>query len=179
LGVPERTIQQRMDALANANVIRVRRAQLKRDLKARRVSVCDVLADPPAWVETMKVFDLLLAVPKIGRTKANKTLQGCVISPSKTVGGLSPRQRGVLLAALGRTGRGRDARRVARDAGHGGVPLRRGRPGVRVPVLAAARADVGAVLPGLRAAGGPRCLSASSLRCRTRVRATGGSCAAT
>jgi hypothetical protein len=84
LGVPERTIQQRMDALANANVIRVRRARLKRDLKARRASVCDVLADPPAWVETMKVFDLLLAVPKIGRTKANKTLQGCVISPSKS-----------------------------------------------------------------------------------------------
>jgi hypothetical protein len=101
LGVPERTIQQRMDALANANVIRVRRARLKRDLKARRASVFDVLADPPAWVETMKVFDLLLAVPKIGRTKANKTLQGCVISPSKTVGGLSPRQRGVLLAVLG------------------------------------------------------------------------------
>jgi hypothetical protein len=99
--VPERTVQQRMDALEGANRVRLRRAQLKRDLKARRVSVCDVLADPPAWVGTMKVFDLLLAVPKVGRTKANKMLRGCVVSPSKTVGGLSPRQRGVLLAALG------------------------------------------------------------------------------
>jgi hypothetical protein len=83
------------------NVIRTRRAQLKRDLKARRVSIHDVLAEPPACVETMKVVDLLLAVPKVGRVKVNKILRGCQISPSKTVGGLSPRQRGVLLAALG------------------------------------------------------------------------------
>jgi hypothetical protein len=99
-GVPERTLQQRMDALANANVVRLARAQLKRDLKARRVSVCDVLAEPPACAETMNVLSLLLAVPKVGRTKATKILRGCVVAPSKTVGGLSARQRGELLAAL-------------------------------------------------------------------------------
>jgi hypothetical protein len=41
----------------------------------------------------MKVFDLLLATPKYGRIKANKLLQRCRISSSKTVGGLSDRQR--------------------------------------------------------------------------------------
>jgi hypothetical protein len=110
-GVPERTLQQRMDALANANVVRLARAQLKRDLKARRVSVCDVLAEPPACAETMKVLSLLLAVPKVGRTKANKILRGCVsISPSKTVGGLSPRQRGAGSASAGGAGRRARAR---------------------------------------------------------------------
>src|SRR4051794_41639030 len=79
---PERSLQQRMDALARANEIRTRRAQLKRDLKAGRTSIHDLLLEPPAFVETAKVFDMLLAVPKYGRVKVNKVLQSCRISPS-------------------------------------------------------------------------------------------------
>ena len=45
---------------------------------------------------------MLLAVPKYGRVKANKVLQQCRISPSKTVGGLSERQRGELVSLLQR-----------------------------------------------------------------------------
>jgi hypothetical protein len=101
-------LQQRMAALAKADRVRLARAQLKRDLKARRVSICDVLADPPEWVETMPVLDLLLAVPKIGRVKATKMLQRGGISATKTVGGvsmrtvggMSERQRVELLAML-------------------------------------------------------------------------------
>ena len=77
---PERSLNQRMDALQKANVIRTRRAQLKRDLKAGRVSI-PALLDPPEFLETAKVFDMLLAVPKYGRVKANKILQTCRISP--------------------------------------------------------------------------------------------------
>jgi hypothetical protein len=51
------------------------------------------LLAPPGYLETAKVFDLLLAVPKYGRVKVNKILTQCKISPSKTVGGLSERQR--------------------------------------------------------------------------------------
>ena len=58
--------------------------------------------EPPTYVETAKVFDLLLAVPKYGRVKANKVLTQCRISPSKTIGGLSPRQRAELVALLRR-----------------------------------------------------------------------------
>ena len=64
-----------------ANEIRTRRAQLKRDLKAGRASIQDVLLEPPDWVETAKVFDMMLAVPKYGRVKVNKVLQACRISP--------------------------------------------------------------------------------------------------
>lgn len=91
-----------MDALGNANIIRTHRAELKRELKAARISIHNLLLDPHEEIETMKVFDLLLATPKYGRVKANKILQTCRISPSKTVGGLSDRQRAELVGMLRR-----------------------------------------------------------------------------
>jgi hypothetical protein len=99
---PERTFAQRMDALQHANAIRTRRAQLKRELKTGRRSIDQVLLEPPEWVETAKLFDILLAVPKYGRVKAQKVLQEVKISPSKTIGGLSERQRRELVALLRR-----------------------------------------------------------------------------
>ncbi len=99
---PERSLVQRMEALQRANEIRTRRAQLKRDLRAGRSSVQQLLLQPPDWVETAKVFDMLLAVPKYGRVKVNKILQQCRISPSKTIGGLSERQRAELVGMLRR-----------------------------------------------------------------------------
>ena len=51
---------------------------------------------------TAKVFDMILAVPKYGRVKANKILGQCRISPSKTIGGLSQRQRAELVQMLRR-----------------------------------------------------------------------------
>ena len=91
-----------MKALRRANDIRTRRAQLKRDLKAGKTSVDGLLLDPPEWVMTAKVFDMILAVPKYGRVKANKILGQCRISPSKTIGGLSQRQRAELVQMLRR-----------------------------------------------------------------------------
>jgi hypothetical protein len=100
--VPERSHDQRMKALRRANDIRTRRAQLKRDLKAGKTGVDGLLLDPPEWVMTAKVFDMILAVPKYGRVKANKILTQCRISPSKTIGGLSQRQRAELVQMLRR-----------------------------------------------------------------------------
>lgn len=61
---PERNLDQRMDALRAANEVRSLRAQLKRDLNAGRVSIGPLLLDPPPYLETAKVFDMLLALPK-------------------------------------------------------------------------------------------------------------------
>jgi len=91
-----------MDALKRANDIRTQRARLKRDLKAGRVQIQGLLLDPPEYLLTAKVFDLLLAVPKYGRVKTNRILNQCRISPSKTIGGLSERQRAELVAQLRR-----------------------------------------------------------------------------
>src|SRR3954451_4780645 len=101
---PERSLNQRMDALTKANEIRTARAQLKRDLKAGRVAIHSLLREPPEFLETAKVFDMMLAVPKYGRVKVNKILQTCRISPSKTIGGLSDRQRDELVTLLLRRG---------------------------------------------------------------------------
>ena len=91
-----------MKALNRANEIRTRRAQLKRDLKAGKSKVDTLLLDPPDWVLSAKAFDMILAVPKYGRVKANKILTQCRISPSKTIGGLSERQRAELVQFLRR-----------------------------------------------------------------------------
>ncbi len=99
---PERSLDQRMEALRRANAIRSQRAQLKRDLKAGKAKVQTLLLDPPDYVLTAKVFDMLLAVPKYGRVKTNRILNQCRISPSKTIGGLSERQRAELLHQLRR-----------------------------------------------------------------------------
>ena len=102
VAAPERSLVQRMEALQRANEIRTRRAQLKRDLKGGRTTIDSLNLSPPKYVETAKVLDLLMAVPKYGRVKANKVLGTCRISPSKTIGGLSARQRDELVAALRR-----------------------------------------------------------------------------
>jgi hypothetical protein len=99
---PERSLTQRLDALQRANEVRTKRAKLKKDLKGGRTSIHALLKDPPAYVKTAKVMDMLLAVPKYGRVKANKVLQQCRISPSKTIGGLSERQRAELISLLHR-----------------------------------------------------------------------------
>jgi len=91
-----------MEALQRANEIRVRRAQLKRDLKSGVIHLDEILNDPPEYVGTAKVFDMLLAVPKFGRVKATRFLNQCRISQSKTVGGLSDRQRAELVGLLRR-----------------------------------------------------------------------------
>src|ERR1700742_5136023 len=102
VAAPERSLTQRMEALQRANDIRSRRAQLKRDLKAGRQPIHELLLDPPEYLETAKVFDLMLAVPKYGRVKVNKILSTCRISPSTTIGGLAQRQRTELVELMRR-----------------------------------------------------------------------------
>ena len=99
---PARSRDQRMEALKRANDIRVRRAQLKKDLKLGRALIEEILRDPPEYVSTAKVFDMLMAVPKFGRVKAARFLNQCRISESKTVGGLSDRQRTELIGLFSR-----------------------------------------------------------------------------
>jgi hypothetical protein len=99
---PNRSTEQRRDALKSANNIRTRRAQLKKDLKAGRVNIESLILDPPEWLYTAKIFDFMMATPKYGRVKVNRILTYCRISPSKTIGGLSERQRGEIVLYLRR-----------------------------------------------------------------------------
>lgn len=100
--VPERTYRQRRDALEEGNRIRSLRAQFKRDVKAGKRSVRALLLEPecPKDFATMRVVDAILPLPKVGRVKLRKILERARISPSKTLGGMTPRQRTELASWL-------------------------------------------------------------------------------
>jgi hypothetical protein len=99
---PGRTLDQRLRALRQANEIRIGRARLKRELAAGRARIDDVIARPPEFAKTAKVYDLLLALPKVGPAKAARALSQCRIAPSKTVAGLTERQRHALIGLFRR-----------------------------------------------------------------------------
>lgn len=106
---PDAHLEQCMEALDNANRIRKRRAAFKRDLKAGRVSIVDALLDPPDYLLTAKIDELMLAVPKYGRVKVTRVLNSIGIPWSKHVGTLTVRQRTTLAGSF-YTGLGRVAR---------------------------------------------------------------------
>jgi hypothetical protein len=91
-----------MIALRRANQVRGLRAKLKQDLRADKVRLELVLATRADYLGSAEVFDLLLAVPKIGPAKAGRLLTIARVSPSKTVGQLSGRQRARLIELLSR-----------------------------------------------------------------------------
>jgi S13-like H2TH domain len=56
-----------------------------------------VLGDPPPCAQTAKLRDLLLAVAKLGPARVNRLRARCRIADSKTIAGLSDRQRAALI----------------------------------------------------------------------------------
>lgn len=97
---PPRTYEQRMTALGRAQMIRIYRAQLKREIRAGRLDVVDLLGDP--LCDTMKVGDALIAKRSIGKVKRNKLLNKLGISPGRSFGGLTERQSDGLIELLRR-----------------------------------------------------------------------------
>jgi CheY-like chemotaxis protein len=95
-----RSPESRMNALRQANQIRSLRAKLKEDLREGTVRLEQILATRAGYLATAEVFDLLVAVPKIGPVKAAHLLNLAHISPSKTVVALSERQRARLIELL-------------------------------------------------------------------------------
>lgn len=95
---PHRTHQQRMDALATANKIRVYRAQVKRDVTDGARFFPHLRRDPQ--LATAKVAEFLVSVPKIGACKASSIMRTAGVSPSKTFGGITDYQWAKLLTAF-------------------------------------------------------------------------------
>ncbi|NLG66424.1 MAG: hypothetical protein GX536_01780 [Actinobacteria bacterium] len=97
---PARTQQQRLEALARANAVRTLRSQLKDRLKRGEERLEDILLAPPEYVHSANVLELLMALPQVGPVRAGRILEACRVSASKTVIGLTPRQRTELLNHL-------------------------------------------------------------------------------
>ena len=91
-------LKQRRAALKKANRIRSKRAKLKNDLKTGDAQLQTLLTKPPKYIETMKVSELLLATPKLGKNKVKRILIATRLSSTTKVNELSSRRREAILS---------------------------------------------------------------------------------
>jgi hypothetical protein len=108
-----------MRALAQANRVRLARAELKRQVAEGETTVADIVLECPWEAGSMAIADLLLSQHRWGRTRCRRFLASIPMSETKTVGSMTERQRRALSARM----RGDLAEAAALDkfalAGHG------------------------------------------------------------
>jgi hypothetical protein len=90
-----------MRALAQANRVRLARAELKRQVADGEIGVGDVVLTCPWEAESMAISDLLMSQHRWGRTRCRRFLASIPMSETKTIGSMTDRQRNALAAMLG------------------------------------------------------------------------------
>jgi hypothetical protein len=90
-----------MRALAQANRVRLARAELKRQVGDGEITVAEVVLGCPWEAESMAIADLLMSQHRWGRTRCRRFLATIPMSETKTVGTMTDRQRRALAAMLG------------------------------------------------------------------------------
>jgi hypothetical protein len=89
-----------MRALAQANRVRLARAELKRQVAEGETSVGDVVLACPWEAESMTISDLLMSQHRWGRTRCRRFLASIPMSETKTIGSMTDRQRRALASTL-------------------------------------------------------------------------------
>jgi len=89
-----------MRALAQANRVRLARAELKRQVAESETSVADVVLECPWEAESMTISDLLMSQHRWGRTRCRRFLASLPMSETKTIGSMTDRQRRQLASML-------------------------------------------------------------------------------
>jgi hypothetical protein len=89
-----------MRALAQANRVRLARAELKRMVAEGELSVAEVVLTCPWEADSMAIADLLMSQHRWGRTRCRRFLGAIPMSETKTVGSMTERQRNALAARL-------------------------------------------------------------------------------
>jgi hypothetical protein len=100
--VPERTAEQRAQALEAALAARRQRSELRTALKEGRITAAEVVrgaGDDPVW-SGLRVRWLLECVPGIGTVRAERIMADLRIASSRRVQGLGEHQRSGLIAVL-------------------------------------------------------------------------------
>jgi hypothetical protein len=90
----------RAKALERANAVRQRRAEVKKGIRAGSVNVSDLLNDPPEFLQAATLSEILRAAPGYGEVRVRRLMQRCQLSPLKTIGALTKRQREELVGTL-------------------------------------------------------------------------------
>ena len=91
---------QHMRALAQANRVRLARAELKKQVADGDASVAEVVLDCPWEAESMTISDLLMSQHRWGRTRCRRFLASIPMSETKTIGTMTDRQRHALAGLL-------------------------------------------------------------------------------
>ena len=95
---------QHMRALAQANRVRLARAELKRQVAEGETTVGAIVLECPWEADSMAIADLLLSQHRWGRTRCRRFLASIPMSETKTIGSMTDRQRRALAARLGGDG---------------------------------------------------------------------------
>jgi hypothetical protein len=90
-----------MRALAQANRVRLARAELKRQVAEGEITVAEIVLACPWEAESMVISDLLMSQHRWGRTRCRRFLSSIHMSETKTIGSMTDRQRHALAAMLG------------------------------------------------------------------------------
>ena len=91
---------QHLRALAQANRVRLARAELKRQVAEGETSVSDVVLSCPWEAQSMTISELLMSQHRWGHTRCRRLLASVPMSETKTVGSMTDRQRRALAALL-------------------------------------------------------------------------------
>jgi hypothetical protein len=103
VALPQLTDEQRAAALDRAAHARRARFELKGRLKRGDTTLPQVLQDAATddLIAKMRVSELLTALPKIGKVKAQEIMTELDIAPTRRLRGLGDRQRQALLTKFG------------------------------------------------------------------------------
>jgi hypothetical protein len=99
-GIATASAPQHMQALAQANKVRLARAELKRQVADGELSVADIVLDCPWEAESMTIADLLMSQHRWGRTRCRRFLQQIPMNETKAIGSMTDRQRRCLAGRL-------------------------------------------------------------------------------
>jgi len=91
---------QHMRALAQANRVRLARAELKRQVAEGETSVAEIVLERPWEAESMSIADLLMSQHRWGRTRCRRFLAQIPMVETKTIGSMTERQRNELAKRL-------------------------------------------------------------------------------
>ena len=95
---------QHLRALERANLVRLARADLKRQIAAAEISASHVILDCPWEAASMSISDLLMCQRRWGRARCRRLLVSLGVPENKQIGTLTQRQRSALAAVLSAKG---------------------------------------------------------------------------
>ena len=101
MAIPQLSPEERAAAFEKAKAARIKRAEIREDLKTGKLSLQQVveMKDDPI-VGRMKVSTLIETLPGYGKAKAEKIMRELQIAESRRLRGLGDRQQAALLERL-------------------------------------------------------------------------------